>query len=88
MIFSRQDSSDLTWISSLVANAIKIFSLVNNVVGGGSGDDGAGGDDSGNPSKLSNVNRVDSVAAAAAATQSDEVEEAMGTLMAFGGKKT
>lgn len=81
----RQDSSDLTWVSSLVANAIKIFSLVSNVMGGGD-ESAASSSSSSKPLKASNVNRVDSAAAAAAASQSDEVEEAMGTLMAFGGK--
>ena len=72
--FFRQDNGD--WIGTFMSTALQIVSLVSNVLGGGS-----------EPS--TNVDRVDTsgaTAAAAAAAGGEDLDIAMGTLMAYGGK--
>lgn len=59
----------------MVASGIKIFSLLSSIVGGGSGSNSG-------PIVAQEPDRIDTVAAA----QDDDLDEAMGTMMALGGK--
>lgn len=73
--FYRQDGGD--WLSNFVSTAFQIVSLVANILGGGSSTESS--------SSSNTVDRVDA-ATVQAASQVDDLDYAMGTLMAYGGK--
>eukprot|EP00095_Tigriopus_kingsejongensis_P011849 maker-scaffold493_size155937-snap-gene-0.17 protein:Tk11849 transcript:maker-scaffold493_size155937-snap-gene-0.17-mRNA-1 annotation:"---NA---" len=73
----RQGGADLNWMASMAANAIKIFSLITNLGGGGSADP---------PATSSSPDRIDTNTLAAGAAAADDIDIAIATLASFGGK--
>lgn len=67
----------MSWLPTFASTALQVVSLLSNVVGNG----GGGGGDSGQP-----IDRNDDVVAAASDANVDDLDIAMGTLMAYGGK--
>ncbi len=76
----RQDSGD--WLGNFIANAVQVVSLVMSVVSPGGGGGGSGGGSSGPPT----VDRVDTRPSGSSGESVDDLDYAMGTLMAYGGK--